>query len=269
MAAAIAKLLSIAGSDPSGGAGVQGDLKTFSALGCYGMAAVTALTAQNTRGVSRVHAVPADFVAAQIDAVFADIEVDAVKIGMLAEPAIAEAVAGSLARAAAMRIVFDPVLASTGGDSLSAAGLIEAAIARVFPLAALVTPNLPEAAALLGAREARAPEEMVEQGRALLGRGARAVLMKGGHLEGEPLDILVEGEAIHAFHGTRIPTEDRHGAGCALSSAIAAHLARGAGLVAAIRAAKDYLQEALAAADALALGSGRGPPHHLYSLWRR
>ena len=268
MAAHIPKLLSIAGSDPSGGAGVQGDLKTFSAQGCYGMAAVTALTAQNTRGVSLVHAVPALVVAAQIDAIFADIEVDAVKIGMLAEPAIAEAVADSLARVGARRVVFDPVLASTSGDSLSAAGLIAAAVARLFPLAALVTPNLPEAAALLGAREATAPAQMVEQARALIGRGARAVLMKGGHLTGEPLDILVEGEAIHEFRGRRIPTNNLHGTGCALSSAIAAHLASGAQLVAAIRAAKAYLEDALAAADALALGSGRGPPHHLHSLWR-
>jgi hydroxymethylpyrimidine/phosphomethylpyrimidine kinase len=269
MAAHIPKLLSIAGSDPSGGAGVQGDLKTFSALGCYGMAAVTALTAQNTRGVSLVHAVPPAVVAAQIDAVFADIEVDAVKIGMLAEPAIAEAVAHSLARAGATRIVLDPVLVATSGDSLSAAGLIETVIARLFPLAALVTPNLPEAAALLGAPEAVAPQQMAEQGRALVALGARAVLMKGGHLTGEPLDILVEGGTIREFHGRRAPTKNLHGTGCALSSAIAAQLARGAALAPSIRAAKDFLEEALGAADALALGSGRGPPHHLHALWRR
>ncbi|HEY8066000.1 MAG TPA: bifunctional hydroxymethylpyrimidine kinase/phosphomethylpyrimidine kinase [Methylosinus sp.] len=267
--ALIPKLLSIAGSDPSGGAGVQGDLKTFSALGCYGMAAITALTAQNTRGVSLVHAVPAAVVAAQIDAVFADIDVDAVKIGMLAEPAIAACVADSLARAGATRIVLDPVLVATSGDSLSSAGLIHSVIARLFPLAALVTPNLPEAAALLGAREAVAAREMVEQGRALLACGARAVLMKGGHLSGEPLDILVAGETVQEFHGRRAPTKNLHGTGCALSSAIAAHLALGAPLDAAIRAAKDYLEDALSAADALALGSGRGPPHLLHALWKR
>jgi len=269
MAAHIPKLLSIAGSDPSGGAGVQGDLKTFSALRCYGMAAITALTAQNTKGVSLVHAVPAAVVAAQIDVIFADIEVDAVKIGMLAEPAIAEAVAGSLARAGATRIVFDPVLVATSGDSLSAAGLIETAIARVFPLAAVVAPNLPEAAALLGVREAIDGREMVGQAQALVARGARAVLIKGGHLAGEPLDILVEAETVHEFHGRRVPTHNLHGTGCALSSAIAAHLAHGAELVPAIRAAKDYLEDALSSADALALGSGRGPPHHFQSLWKR
>ncbi|WP_024880887.1 bifunctional hydroxymethylpyrimidine kinase/phosphomethylpyrimidine kinase [Methylosinus sp. LW3] len=268
MAAQIPKVLSIAGSDPSGGAGVQGDLKTFSALRCYGMAAITALTAQNTRGVSLVHAVPAPVVAAQIDAIFADIEVDAVKIGMLAEPAIAQAAADSLARAGAQRIVLDPVLVATSGDSLSSAGLVEAVIARLFPLAALVTPNLPEAAALLGAPEAATPREMLEQGRALVARGARAVLMKGGHLSGEPLDILVEGEDVHEFHGARVATRNLHGTGCALSSAIAAHLAHGAELVPAIRSAKDFLTEALGAADTLALGAGRGPPHLLQSLWR-
>lgn len=269
MAAHIPKLLSIAGSDPSGGAGVQGDLKTFSALRCYGMAAITALTAQNTKGVSLVHPVPPAVVAAQIDAIFADIEVDAIKIGMLAEPAIARAAADSLARAGARRIVFDPVLVATSGDSLSSTGLIETAIARLFPLAALVTPNLPEAAALLGAPAASAPGEMVEQGRALLARGARAVLMKGGHLPGEPLDILVEGESVQEFHGARAPTRNLHGTGCALSAAIAAHLAQGAELVPAIRAAKDFLARALGAADTLALGGGRGPPHVLHDLWKR
>ncbi len=263
----IPKVLSIAGSDPSGGAGVQADIKTFSALSCYGMAAVTALTAQNTRGVGLVHAIPPDVVAAQIDAIFADIDVDAVKIGMLADAAIADAVAESLTRVAAKNIVFDPVLYSTHGDALSAAGLIDAARARVLPLARLVTPNLPEAAALLDAREARDPREMAEQARALADRGARAALVKGGHLEGEPVDVLFDGTHIHEFRGKRIATRNVHGTGCALSSAIAAHLARGAGLVEAIAAAKIYLEGALAQADELRVGAGSGPPHHFYALW--
>lgn len=263
----VPKVLSIAGSDPSGGAGVQADIKAFSALSCYGMAAITALTAQNTHGVSLVHAVPADVVAAQIDAIFSDIDVDAVKIGMLAEAGIAEAVAASLARARAKNIVFDPVLYSTHGDALSAAGLLEVARARILPLASLVTPNLPEAAALLDAREARDTQEMAEQARALAARGARAALVKGGHLESEPIDILFDGSRLHEFRGRRIDTRNVHGTGCALSSAIAAQLAKGDELVEAIARAKAYLEGALAQADRLGVGGGAGPPHHFHALW--
>lgn len=263
----IPNVLSIAGSDPSGGAGVQADIKTVSALSCYGMAVVTALTVQNTCGVSAIHAVAPDIVAAQIDAIFADIAVDAVKIGMLAEAADADAVAASLTRAKARRVVFDPVLCATQGASLSAPGLLEAA-RRILPLAALVTPNLAEAAAFTGRSEARDAEEMAEQARALVEQGAKAVLVKGGHLEGEPIDVLFDGSQVRLFRGKRIATRHTHGTGCALSSAIAAHLAHGASLDDAITAAKAYLEAALAAADELQVGGGNGPPHHFFALWR-
>jgi hydroxymethylpyrimidine/phosphomethylpyrimidine kinase len=268
MGARIKKLLSIAGSDPSGGAGVQGDLKTFSALGCYGMAAITALTAQNTRGVSGFFAVPPDVVAAQIDAIFADIAVDAIKIGMLAEAQIARAVAAALKRGGGKTIVLDPVLVSTHGDALGAPDLVEATLSHVVPLATLITPNLAEAAALLGSPPARDTQAMAEQARALVARGAKAALVKGGHLEGEPIDLSFDGAAIHEFRGRRVVTRNTHGTGCALSSAIAVRLAQGAGLVEAIRAAKEFLEHALDAADTLEVGGGHGPPHHLHALWR-
>lgn len=269
MTARIPKVLSIAGSDPSGGAGVQGDIKSFSALSCYGMAAITALTAQNTRGVTLVHAVAPDVVAAQIDSIFADIEVDAVKIGMLAEAGIAEAVAASLLRAGAKNIVFDPVLFSAHGDALSAAGLVEAARKRILPLATVITPNLPEAATLSNSREARDAQEMAEQARALVEQGARAALVKGGHLSGEPIDVLFDGSRVHEFRGRRIETRNTHGTGCALSSAIAAHLAHGLELPEAVAAAKAFLETALAQADRLKVGGGNGPPHHFHALWER
>ncbi|MBI1868512.1 MAG: bifunctional hydroxymethylpyrimidine kinase/phosphomethylpyrimidine kinase [Methylocystis sp.] len=261
-------VLSIAGSDPSGGAGVQADIKTFSALSCYGMGVITALTAQNTRGVSLVHAVPAEIAAAQIDAIFSDIAVDAVKIGMLADPGVADAVANSLAQGKARNVVFDPVLDPTLGASANAVGLLEAA-RRILPLVDLVTPNLQEAAAFAGAPQARDTEEMAAQARALVERGAKAALVTGGHLAGEPIDVLFDGSKVRLFRGKRIETRHTHGTGCALSSAIAAHLAHGAGLVEAIAAAKDWLEGALAAADALRVGGGNGPPHHFFALWRQ
>ena len=206
---AIPKLLSIAGSDPSGGAGVQADLKTFSALGCYGMAVVTALTAQNTTGVTRVFPIPPDMVAAQIDAIFSDIAVNAVKIGMLAEPAIAEAVAESLRRAGAKNIVLDPVLAATRGAALSEGGLPGAIITRLLPLVDLITPNLAEAAVLTGTGLARDTDEMAAQARALALRGARAALVKGGHLGGEPTDVLFANGALTLLSGRRVDDAPR------------------------------------------------------------
>lgn len=267
MAPRIPKVLTIAGSDPSGGAGVQADIKTLSALRCYAMAAVTALTVQNTRGVTRVHPVPAEIVAAQIDAIFADIEVDAVKIGMTAEAAIVEAIADALTRGGARAIVYDPVLASSHGQSLSGAGLAEAARASLLPLATLITPNLAEAAALLGGPPARDPNAMAEQARALVALGARAALVKGGHLDGEPIDILFDGARIHEFRGRRIATRNTHGTGCALSSAIAARLAHGARLADAVAEAKAFLEQALGRADELCVGQGAGPPHHFAADW--
>jgi hydroxymethylpyrimidine/phosphomethylpyrimidine kinase len=260
----IPKLLSIAGSDPSGGAGAQADLKTFSAFGCYGMAAITALTAQNTRGVTAAWPVAADIVAAQIAAVMADIPPDAIKIGMVATPDIAAAVASALGPSP-RNVVLDPVLIPTQGVSLAAAGLERALIVNLFPLARLVTPNIFEAAALTETPQARGVDEMIAQGRLLIEAGAQAVLVKGGDLSGEPLDVLVADGATRLFHGRRIATRHTHGTGCALSSAIAAELAKGAALIDAIAVAKAWLEGALEAAEALQLGDGRGPPDHFFN----
>ncbi|MGJ0534257.1 bifunctional hydroxymethylpyrimidine kinase/phosphomethylpyrimidine kinase [Methylocystis sp.] len=268
MTAPVHKLLSIAGSDPSGGAGVQADLKTFSAFGCYGMAAITALTAQNTRGVFAAYPVAADIVVAQIDAVLSDIPPDAIKIGMLSTADIARAVAERLARYDAHNVVLDPVLVPTQGVSLASAGLEAALVAALPPLARLMTPNLYEASALTQTPLAKNPDEMAAQGRLLCAAGARAVLVKGGDLEGEPVDVLFEAGEARVFHGRRIPTRNTHGTGCALSSAIACELAKGAPLIDAIATAKVWLEGALEAADRLQLSEGRGPPHHFYALWR-
>jgi hydroxymethylpyrimidine/phosphomethylpyrimidine kinase len=262
----IPKLLSIAGSDPSGGAGIQADLKTFSAFGCYGMAAVTALTAQNTRGVIAAYPVAPDIVAAQVAAVVSDIPPDAIKIGMVATPGIAAAIAEALGEAP-HNVVLDPVLVPTQGASLAAAGLERALIATLLPLARLATPNIFEAAALTETPQARKIDEMAAQGQLLIEAGARAVLVKGGDLSGEPVDVLVADGETRLFHGRRISTRHTHGTGCALSSAIAAGLAKGAPLIDAIAAAKVWLEGALEAAEALELGDGRGPPHHFYGIW--
>jgi hydroxymethylpyrimidine/phosphomethylpyrimidine kinase len=263
----IPKLLSIAGSDPSGGAGVQADLKTFSAFGCYGMAAITALTAQNTQGVTAAYPIAPEIVAAQIEAVLSDISPDAIKIGMLATPDIALAVAAALARHGARNVVLDPVLIPTQGVRLASAGL-EAALAGLLPLVRLVTPNLHEASALTQTPLAKNADEMAAQGRLLCAAGAHAVLVKGGDLEGEPVDVLVTAGERRNFRGRRVPTRNTHGTGCALSSAIACELAKGAPLIDAIATAKAWLAGALEAADELRLSEGRGPPHHFYALWR-
>ncbi|MFY9657943.1 MAG: bifunctional hydroxymethylpyrimidine kinase/phosphomethylpyrimidine kinase [Methylocystis sp.] len=261
-------LLSITGSDPSGGAGLQADLKTFAAFGAYGMAAVTALTVQNTKGVSKVAPVAAALVAAQIDAVFADIGVDAVKIGMLARPPTARAVAISLQRGGARNIVLDPVLRATQGVDLSAAGLPQAVMAHLAPLATLITPNLYEAAILTGTAVARNAQDMEAQSRALVSAGAKAALVKGGHLDGAPLDVLCLQGATRIFHGARVQTQNAHGTGCALSSAIACLLARGRELEVAIEEAKRWLTQALAAGADMRLGAGAGSPDHLWACRR-
>ncbi len=263
----ILRLLSIAGSDPSGGAGVQADLKTFSAFGCYGMAAITALTAQNTRGVTAAYPVAPDIVATQIEAVMSDISPDAIKIGMVATPDIARAVAETLARFDARNVVLDPVLVPTQGVSLATTGLEAALVASLLPLARLVTPNLHEASALTQTTLAGNADQMAAQARHLCEAGARAVLVKGGDLSGEPVDVLFEAGEKRVFHGRRIATRNTHGTGCALSSAIACELAKGAPLIDAIATAKAWLEGALEAADALRLGDGRGPPHHFFALW--
>ncbi len=261
-------LLSIAGSDPSGGAGIQADLKTFSALGCYGMAAVTALTAQNTRGVTAVHVPPPEILTAQLDAIFADIRVDAVKIGMLANAAIVRAVARCLAARPGLPIVLDPVLVATSGDSLGAPDVVDAMMEHLVPLATVVTPNLPEAARLADTAVPEDEDAMRAVADRLTARGARAVLLKGGHLVGaDAVDLLAEGSEIHFFHARRIATRNTHGTGCTLSSAIACYLGRGLALADAAAAAKSYLTGALTESASLDVGGGHGPVHHFHALW--
>jgi hydroxymethylpyrimidine/phosphomethylpyrimidine kinase len=263
----IPKLLTIAGSDPSGGAGAQADLKTFSAFGGYGMAAITALTVQNTRGVTATNPVAPEVVAAQIDAILSDLAPDGIKIGMTATPEIVHAIAATL-RGRRRDIVLDPVLVPTQGVSLASDGLEAALVSKLLPLARVVTPNLHEAAALTGTPLARGVEEMARQARLLLAAGAQAALVKGGHLEGDPVDVLVADGEVRLFRGRRIATRHTHGTGCALSSAITAVLATGEPLVNAVSAAKIWLEHALEAADTLDLGDGRGPPHHFHALWK-
>lgn len=265
----IAHVLSVAGSDPSGGAGIQADLKTFSALGCYGMAVLTALTAQNTRGVTGVHIPPPEFVGAQIDAIFADVRVDAVKIGMLASGAVVEVVADRLKRHGARNIVLDPVLVATSGASLGSPDVIDAIKRYLFPLATVITPNIPEAVRLSGSTEPQDTAGLEQLARILHGQGAPAVLVKGGHLGGDYAeDVLFDGTDARVLRAGRVDTKNTHGTGCTLSSAIAAQLAKGQSLFEATASAKDYLTAALRAADQLQVGSGHGPVHHFHGLWR-
>ncbi len=261
--------VTIAGSDSGGGAGIQADLKTFSALGVYGASVITALTAQNTMGVTAIHDAPADFVTAQIDAVFSDLAVNAVKIGMLSRTDIINAVADGLDRWAPAFTVLDPVMVATSGDRLIHEDAVGAIVARLFPRAILITPNLAEAATLLNEPMAQDTATMERQGKALIALGARAVLMKGGHGTGqESVDILVTPERSEPFSAPRIATKNTHGTGCTLSSAIAAELAKGQSLSDAIRSAKVYVTEALAASETLHIGKGSGPVHHFHSYWK-
>lgn len=265
----IRNVLAIAGSDPSGGAGIQADLKTFAANGTYGMAALTALTAQNTQGVIGVELVPPAFVRAQIAAVFADVRVDAVKIGMIATAEIAMAVADVLSDHPQVPIVLDPVMVAKGGASLLADDAMEALRTVLVPLATVVTPNLPEAARLLDQPEARDRESMADQARALTALGPKAALVKGGHLDQpDSPDVLCSGGALHWLEAPRIVTRNTHGTGCTLSSALAAHLAKGVSPLEAAQAAKRYVAGAIGAADALSVGHGHGPVHHFHDYWR-
>ena len=260
--------VTIAGSDSSGGAGIQADLKTFSALGVYGASVITALTAQNTRGVSAIHDVPADFIAAQIDAVFSDLDVGAVKIGMLSQVGTIETVAKGLDRHRAKNIVLDPVMVATSGDRLLAPEAVEVLRKLLIPRALVVTPNLPEAAALTGATAARNEQEMEIQARELLALGARNVLIKGGHGSGdESVDLLIGQSEVVRLAARRIVTVNTHGTGCTLSSAIAAGLAKDLDLKTAVRDAKTYVTAAIAAADTLHVGHGHGPLHHFHHTW--
>ncbi|MEU5957872.1 bifunctional hydroxymethylpyrimidine kinase/phosphomethylpyrimidine kinase [Streptomyces sp. NPDC047525] len=266
--------LSIAASDPSGGAGIQADLKAFSANGAYGTAVLTALTAQNTQGVSGIHTVPPAFVTEQLDTLFADVPVDAVKIGMLADAAIAEAVAEALERHRPRYVVLDPVMVSTSGHRLLEADAVTVLRDRLLPLADLITPNLPEAGDLLGTAAARNRAEAIEQAHSLLKTGARRVLLKGGHHthDAESVDILVDatdasGSGVTELSAPRVNTRNTHGTGCTLSAAIAALRPQHDDWHTTVSAAKAYLTGALRAADTLHIGRGHGPVHHFYQYW--
>jgi hydroxymethylpyrimidine/phosphomethylpyrimidine kinase len=260
--------LTIAGSDSSGGAGIQADLKTFAALGVYGACAITALTAQNTRGVTGIHPVPPEFVVEQIDAIFDDLAVGAVKVGMVAQLAVIEAVVASFKRWSPKHIVLDPVMVATSGARLLNIGAIEALRRQLIPVASIVTPNLPEAAALLDEPIATDAAAMERQGRRLLAMGAPAVLIKGGHGEGsESIDYLVRADGVIALSAPRVKTRNTHGTGCSLSSAIAAGLAKGEPLETAVRNAKNFVSAAIAQADRFAVGHGHGPVHHFHRFY--
>ncbi|MGL4729872.1 MAG: bifunctional hydroxymethylpyrimidine kinase/phosphomethylpyrimidine kinase [Bosea sp. (in: a-proteobacteria)] len=260
--------LTIAGSDSGGGAGIQADLKTFSALGVYGASVITALTAQNTLGVQGVCAVPPEFVGQQIDSVLSDIPVKAIKIGMLAQRAVIAAVRDGLQRHDKRPVVLDPVMVAASGDPLLAEDAVAAIVSELFPLSALVTPNLHEAARLTGEAMALDEAAMRHQGELLVRAGAAAVLIKGGHGEGpEAVDVLVTPQGVMRLASPRLATKNVHGTGCTLSSAIAAGLAKGLGLEDAVRAAKAYVHEAIAQSAKLDVGQGHGPAHHFYRWW--
>ncbi|MBA2399906.1 MAG: bifunctional hydroxymethylpyrimidine kinase/phosphomethylpyrimidine kinase [Bradyrhizobium sp.] len=260
--------LTIAGSDSSGGAGIQADLKTFAALGVYGASVITALTAQNTAGVSGIHQVPGEFITAQIDAVFSDLDVGAVKIGMVAQPASIDAIVAGITRWSPKHVVLDPVMVATSGDRLLAADAVEALRKKLIPLAAVITPNLPEAAALLDEPVAASEAAVADQGKRLLAMGCRAVLIKGGHGQGaESVDYLIDANGTIVLAAPRVATRNTHGTGCSLSSAIAAGLAKGEAMETAIRNAKAWISAAIAAADRFSVGRGHGPVHHFHKYY--
>lgn len=257
--------LTIAGSDSSGGAGIQADLKTFAAFRVYGASVITALTAQNTKRVSAIHQVPGDFIGAQLDAVFADLDVKAVKVGMVAHHGAIEATVAAFERWSPRHLVIDPVMVATSGDRLLAPDAIEALRSKLIPGAEIITPNLPEAAALLDEAIASSAADIESQGRRLLSLGCGAVLIKGGHGQGsESIDYLIREGGVISLPAPRIATKNTHGTGCSLSSAIAAGLANGHDLETAVRNAKAWISAAIAAADRLAVGRGHGPIHHFH-----
>lgn len=260
--------LTIAGTDPSGGAGIQADLKAFSALGAYGTSVITALVAQNTQGVQSVYRIEPDFVGAQLDSVLSDVRIDAIKIGMLAESDVVEVVADRLKAATTPWIVLDTVMLAKSGDPLLSQQAVATLRERLLPQVSIITPNLPEAAALLGCSMARNEQEMREQGRELLAMGCQAVLMKGGHLsESESPDWLFTRELEQRFSAPRVNTRHTHGTGCTLSAALAALRPRHDNWVATVQAAKTWLQGALEQADSLEVGQGIGPVHHFHQWW--
>lgn len=259
--------LTIAGSDSSGGAGIQADLRTFSAFGVYGASVITALTAQNTRGVQGVEAVSPAFVAAQLESVLSDLRVDAIKTGMLANAQIVEVVAHRLRAAQPRHLIVDPVMVATSGDMLLARDAVQAVREQLLPLATLVTPNLPEAAILLGGKQAKSEAEIIAQAEALHASGCRGVLIKGGHSAGDTaVDILVGKDGVKRFERPRVATPHSHGTGCTLSAAIAALLASGVAVNEAVDRAKSYVWHGLQSGRNLGIGQGRGPVDHLYAL---
>ncbi|MCB8822917.1 bifunctional hydroxymethylpyrimidine kinase/phosphomethylpyrimidine kinase [Microvirga rosea] len=260
--------VTIAGSDSGGGAGIQADLKTFSALDVYGASVIAALTAQNTLGVHGILDVPPAFVTQQIDSVFSDLAINAVKIGMLSRSAIIEAVAEGLERHHAIQIVLDPVMVAASGDRLLAPESVDALRNALLPKAMLVTPNLPEAAALLDEPMASDERAMCRQAERILALGPKAVLVKGGHSTGtESIDILLDADGVQRFTAPRIDTLNTHGTGCTLSSAITAGLAKGLLLAEAVAAAKSFITAAIGASDQLKIGHGHGPVHHFHAYW--
>ena len=262
----IPKVLSIAGSDPSGGAGIQADLKTFSALGVYGMAVPTALTVQNTKGVREVEMVTPRLVRGQLETLFDDIAVHGVKIGMVGTAEIASVIADVLEEFKPPNIVLDPVMVASSGDSLIAADAVDIIKTRLIPMADIVTPNIPEAEKLLR----KAVLEMEKSTKELLLLGMKGVLLKGGHLKGEEsTDVLATPSLTESYSAPRILTANTHGTGCTLSSAIAANLAKGLDLKTAVGEAKSYLTGAIKAGDTLGVGHGHGPVHHFYKAWEK
>lgn len=259
--------LTIAGSDPSGGAGIQGDLKTFTALGAYGTAVLTALTAQSTQGVSATHQLPPEFVTEQLEQLARDISLDAVKIGMLSTAGVIDAVGDFLRAHPGPPVVLDPVMVSTSGSRLLAEDAINA-IRELMPTADVITPNIPEAAVLTGSGPATDLDGMRAQAEALRDLGARCVLLKGGHLDGdEAVDLWLDGDGMQTLTAPRVRTRHTHGTGCALSSAIAALAPRSDSLLDAARRAKTWLTGALRAAEGLEVGHGPGPVHHAHEIW--
>ena len=260
--------LTIAGSDSGGGAGIQADLKTFSALGVYGMSVITALTAQNTKAVTGIFPVAPGFIAQQIDAVFDDIPVHAVKLGMLGGPEVIRTVAERLRHWRPRWIVLDPVMVAKSGDKLLPDEAVEALKTELLPLASVITPNLPEAAVLLGEQPVSERRQMPAVAARLQGLGVANVLLKGGHLDdAESADVLLHGGELLWQRGPRIGTRNTHGTGCTLSAAIAAGLASGLALPDAVGRAKRYITGAIQAADRLAIGHGHGPVHHFFQTW--
>lgn len=266
----IPNCLTIAGSDSGGGAGIQADIKSFSAQGVYAASVITALTAQNTQGITAIHDVPADFVAAQLDAVFSDLKIDAVKIGMLSQPEVIQTVAERLAFYQPPAIVLDPVMVAASGAALLAQEAERNIVTHLFPMSTVITPNLLESAQILNCAPAGSRAEMLAQAKQLTDLGAKAVLLKGGHgsEKDESADLLFvrTGEA-RWYSSVRYDTQNTHGTGCTLSSAIAAHLAKGEDLASAVGSAKAYISEAIRCADRLNAGAGFGPVHHFYDFW--